>query len=97
MTIFGPKDPADRYGVVSFRMQGIHPHDLASLLDERGICVRAGHHCAQPLMERLGVPALTRASPYVYNTTEEIQTLFEAIGEAARFFQVPVAGRSTAG
>ena len=61
-----------REPVFPFSLKGVHPHDMASLLDAEGICVRAGHHCAQPLMERLGVPALTRASPYLYNTTAEI-------------------------
>ena len=96
MTIFGPKDPAQRHAVFAFRMKGIHPHDLASVLDERGICIRAGHHCAQPLMERLGVPALTRASPYLYNTEAEISALFDALADAARLFKVPVASRTTA-
>jgi len=70
--------------VVSFSLQGAHPHDIASLLDARGICVRAGHHCAQPLMERLHVPALTRASPYLYNTEEEIRQLFDGLEEVSR-------------
>jgi len=96
MTIYGPRDTAERYGVVSFKLNGIHPHDLASLLDGQGICVRAGHHCAQPLMERLGVPALTRASPYLYNTEAEIRALFDGIGEAARVFGIPLAGRTAA-
>src|SRR5262249_51609363 len=76
LTIFGPPDVADREAVLSFRLAGVHPHDVASLLDAEGICVRSGHHCAQPLMERLGVPALTRASPYLYNTEAEIDRLF---------------------
>jgi cysteine desulfurase / selenocysteine lyase len=97
MKIVGPPDPDDRYGVASFRFEGIHPHDLASLLDSKGICVRAGHHCAQPLMERLGVPALTRASPYLYNTDREIELLFDGIEEAARWFKIPLAPRATAG
>jgi cysteine desulfurase/selenocysteine lyase len=74
LTVFGP--PADeRGGAVSFSMAGVHPHDVASLLDEDGIAVRAGHHCCQPLMRRLGVNATTRASVYLYNTTEEIDAL----------------------
>ena len=82
--IFGPRDPADREAVISFSLQGAHPHDIASLLDARGICVRAGHHCAQPLMERFRVPALTRASPYLYNTKEEVEKLFDGLEEIAR-------------
>jgi cysteine desulfurase/selenocysteine lyase len=79
MRIFGPKDPMDREAVISFSLQGAHPHDIASLLDTRGICVRAGHHCAQPLMERLGVSALTRASPYLYNTEDELVQMFDGL------------------
>jgi cysteine desulfurase/selenocysteine lyase len=83
MKIFGPKDPMNREAVVSFSLQGTHPHDIASLLDTRGICVRAGHHCAQPLMERFGVSALTRASPYLYNTEDEVLQLFDGLEEVA--------------
>ena len=83
MKIFGPKDPTDREAVVSFFLQGAHPHDIASLLDTRGICVRAGHHCAQPLMERLGVSALTRASPYLYNSEDEISQMFDGLEEVS--------------
>jgi cysteine desulfurase / selenocysteine lyase len=93
LRVFGPADPAEREAVVSFHMPGIHPHDIASLLDARGICVRAGHHCAQPLMERLGVAALTRSSPYLYNTEAEVDQLFDALGEVARLFRPPAASR----
>ena len=85
MKVFGPKEVADREAVLAFSLQGAHPHDIASLLDERGVCVRAGHHCAQPLMERFHVPALTRASPYLYNTEQEISTLFESLEEISSF------------
>ena len=64
--VYGPP-PAQRSGVVSFTVGDIHPHDLATILDEEGVCIRAGHHCAQPLMRRLDVPATARASFYVYN------------------------------
>jgi len=84
MRIFGPSDAAERQAVISFTLEGAHPHDVASLLDARGICVRAGHHCAQPLMERFRVPALTRASPYLYNTEEEISQLFDGLEEVSR-------------
>jgi cysteine desulfurase / selenocysteine lyase len=97
MRIVGPTSPAERHAVLSFQLRGVHPHDLASLLDARGICVRAGHHCAQPLMERLGVPALTRASPYLYNTEAEIRLLFDGISEVIRLFQAPTPGRAAAG
>ncbi len=90
VTVFGPADPTERHAAISFRMKGVHPHDVASILDERGICIRAGHHCAQPLMERLGVPALSRASPYVYTTEEEIDAFVESLVEVARVFKVDV-------
>ncbi|MGB6499966.1 MAG: cysteine desulfurase [Thermoplasmata archaeon] len=84
--IFGPPDAPDREPVFSFSLKGVHPHDMASLLDAEGICVRAGHHCAQPLMERLGVPALTRASPYIYNTTGELDRLFDGLEKIDHLF-----------
>src|SRR5271157_1553588 len=83
MRIFGPQDPSAREAVISFSLEGAHPHDIASLLDGRGICVRAGHHCAQPLMERFKVPALTRASPYLYNSDDEITQLFDGLEEVS--------------
>jgi cysteine desulfurase / selenocysteine lyase len=92
LRLYGPPDGDDREPVVSFALRGVHPHDLASLLDAEGICVRAGHHCAQPLMERLKVPALTRASPYVYNTEGEIDRLFDALEKVERLFAAPRAG-----
>jgi cysteine desulfurase / selenocysteine lyase len=84
MRVVGPSDPRDREAVFSFSLKGIHPHDVASLLDAEDVAVRAGHHCCQPLMNRLGVPALTRASPYLYNTESEIDRLFDALGRAVR-------------
>ncbi len=85
LTIYGP--PADRRGgVVSFTLADIHPHDLATLLDREGIAVRAGHHCAQPLMERFHLPATTRASFYVYTTGAEIDALAEALVRARDVF-----------
>jgi cysteine desulfurase / selenocysteine lyase len=86
LTIYGPREERDREAVVSFALDGVHPHDIASLLDADGICVRAGHHCANPLMDRLGVPALTRASPYVYNNESEIDRMFEALERVAALF-----------
>jgi cysteine desulfurase/selenocysteine lyase len=80
--IHGPMDPAKRGGVVSFWLDDVHPHDLATIVDTEGVCVRAGHHCAQVLMRRLGVPATTRASFYVYNTNEDVDALVEAVGVA---------------
>lgn len=85
--VFGP--PArERGGVVSFEVTGIHPHDIASLLDREGIAVRAGHHCCQPLMTVLGVPATTRASFYLYNTLNDVDHLVEAVEAAKRVFGV---------
>ena len=83
LRLYGPSDPQQRIAVFSFELEGLHPHDIATVLDAQGIAVRAGHHCAQPLMRRLGVPATTRASCYVYNSVEDLDRL--AVGlEAAR-------------
>lgn len=79
--------PERRGALVAFTLDGIHPHDLASLLDEQGIAVRAGHHCAQPLHDWLGVPATTRASFYLYNDQDDVDALVAGIGEARRVFQ----------
>jgi cysteine desulfurase / selenocysteine lyase len=86
LTIVGPKDPAQREAVLSFSLAGIHPHDVASLLDAEGVAVRSGHHCAQPLMERLGVTALTRASPYLYNDRADLDRMFEALAKVEKVF-----------
>lgn len=82
LRIFGPRDLTKRGGVVSFWHDDVHPHDMAQVLDTKGICVRAGHHCAQPLMRRYGIPATTRASFYVYNTSEDVDSLVAAIDAA---------------
>lgn len=79
LRLFGPADPCERTAVFSFEIEGMHPHDIATVLDSQGVAIRAGHHCAQPLMRRLGVPATTRASCYLYNTTEEIDRLVEGL------------------
>ena len=84
--VFGPSGVERRGGAVSFWFRDIHPHDLAQILDTQGVCVRAGHHCAQPLMRVLGVPATTRASFYVYNTESEVDALVDGLGEAERLF-----------
>ena len=83
---FGTREVSCRAGIVSFEVDGIHPHDLATLIDREGICVRAGHHCNQPLMDRLGVPATTRASMYLYNTPAEIDALVAAVRKAQQVF-----------
>jgi cysteine desulfurase / selenocysteine lyase len=88
ITIFGPRDLEARGGVVSFNLADVHAHDVGTILDRRGIAVRAGHHCAQPLMARYGVSSMARASVYLYTTHEEIDTLGEGLGEVRRVFRV---------
>jgi cysteine desulfurase/selenocysteine lyase len=82
LTLYGPTDPELHGGLTTFTLDGIHPHDLATILDAEGIAVRAGHHCAMPLHQRLGLPASTRASFYIYTLKEEIDALVEAIYHA---------------
>jgi len=86
LEIFGPVDREQRGGQISFILEGVHPHDVAQVLDSEGIAVRAGHHCAKPLMRRFGVAATTRASLYLYNTTDEVDALVEALGKTTAFF-----------
>jgi cysteine desulfurase/selenocysteine lyase len=88
LTIYGPTDLALRGGAVSFLFDGIHAHDISQVLDEDAVCVRAGHHCAKPLMRQLGVPATTRASFYVYNDEADVDALVEALAKAQKFFAV---------
>jgi cysteine desulfurase/selenocysteine lyase len=83
VTVYGP--PADRRaGIVSFNLDGIHPHDVAQILDWDGVAVRAGHHCAQPLMTRLGIAATSRASFYVYSIPEEVDRLVAGLHKVKR-------------
>lgn len=86
LTIHGPAEPAARGGVLSMAMEGIHPHDLSQVLDQHAVCVRPGHHCAKPLMKVLGVGATARASFYLYNDTDDVDSLADALDEAAHFF-----------
>ena len=86
LKIFGPTDMTDREGLISFEIDGIHPHDVSEILDRHGVAVRAGHHCAQPLMKRLGVTATTRASFAAYNSTTEVDRLVEGLHDARRIF-----------
>ena len=86
LRVTGPADAASRSGVVSFLMDDVHAHDLATILDEHGVCIRAGHHCAQPLMRRLGVAATARASLWVYSEGADIDALAAALGHAQRLF-----------
>ena len=89
VTIYGPEGAEARGGVVAFNLQDIHPHDLGTVLDRHGVAIRAGHHCAQPLMTRLDVVATGRASFYVYNAGEELDALMEGIEAAKRLFRAP--------
>ena len=77
---------SDKAGILSFELEGIHPHDIGTVLDHEGIAVRTGHHCAMPVMEHFGVPATVRASLGLYNTRSEIDRLFEAIDKAQEMF-----------
>jgi cysteine desulfurase / selenocysteine lyase len=88
LTIFGPPAGDDRGGIVSFAMEGVHAHDISEILDRHGVAVRAGHHCAQVLMQRLGVPATTRASLAVYNTPAEVDRLVEGLLDVRRVFEL---------
>jgi len=86
MTIYGPKDPNKRAGLVTFNIDDVHPHDVATVLDAEGIAVRAGHHCAQPLMKWLKASATARASFYLYNTEEDIDKLVEGLVKTKEYF-----------
>jgi cysteine desulfurase/selenocysteine lyase len=88
LKVFGPPRGPERIGPVSFELEGVHAHDVSEILDRHAVAVRAGHHCAQPLMEKLGVPATARASFGVYTTREEIDRLVEGLEDAKRVFQV---------
>jgi cysteine desulfurase/selenocysteine lyase len=84
--VYGPQGLNERGGAVSFNVAGVHAHDVGTILDRSGVAVRAGHHCCQPLMKRLGVAATARASVYLYNTHDEIDALGSALGEVRRIF-----------
>jgi cysteine desulfurase/selenocysteine lyase len=86
LTIIGPDTPVDRGGAVSFSLAGIHPHDVAQVLDSVGIAVRAGHHCAKPVCDRFGIPATTRASFYLYTTRDEVDALVRGLDEVRKVF-----------
>jgi cysteine desulfurase / selenocysteine lyase len=83
----GPRLPISRGGTVSFTLDGVHPHDVGQLLDEHGVAVRVGHHCARPVCVRYGIPATTRASFYLYTTQSEIDALADGVEHAKRFFR----------
>lgn len=84
--IYGPKDIEKRGGVLSFEIEGVHPHDVASIFDTFGVCIRAGNHCAQPLMRYMGINATSRASIYFYNTKEDVDRLIEAVKQTYDMF-----------
>jgi cysteine desulfurase / selenocysteine lyase len=86
LRIFGPAIPVGRGGTISFELGGIHPHDVGQVLDELGIAVRVGHHCAWPIVRRFGIPATTRASLYVYNDLADIDALADGVRKAQKFF-----------
>jgi cysteine desulfurase/selenocysteine lyase len=86
LTIYGPKDAEKRAGVITFNIDDVHPHDVATVLDADGIAVRAGHHCAQPLMKWLDVSATARASFYLYNTEEDIDKLVSGLVKTKEYF-----------
>ncbi len=86
VTLYGPRDAADKGGAVTFNYGELHPHDLSQVLDAEGVAIRAGHHCAQPLMRELGVVATARASFYLYNRRDEVDALVDALGAADRMF-----------
>ena len=86
LRIFGPAVPVDRGGTISFELGGIHPHDVGQVLDSLGIQVRVGHHCARPTCVRFGVPAMTRVSFYLYNTTDEVDALVRGLEQVRKVF-----------
>ncbi len=96
LVVYGPRDPDLVADVISFNYADIHPHDLASILDGEGVCIRAGHHCTMPLMEKMGWPATARASFYIYNTRQDVDALIDALGKAAAIFKIDRAGAAGA-
>jgi cysteine desulfurase/selenocysteine lyase len=86
LRIFGPAGTVERGGVLSIAYRDVHPHDLAQVLDQAGVCIRAGHHCAKPLMRRLGVTATARASLYLYNDESDVDALADALEQAGSLF-----------
>ena len=88
LTVYGPAAASDRGAVVSFALDGAHPHDIGEILGREGVCVRAGHHCAQPLMRKLGVSATARASFAVHNSPGDVQRLIDGLFEVRRVMQL---------
>jgi cysteine desulfurase/selenocysteine lyase len=88
LTIYGPSVADRRGALVSFAIEGVHPHDVAEIIAREGVCIRAGHHCAQPLMRRLGVAATSRASFALHNTRRDVDRLIDAIASVRRIFEL---------
>ena len=88
LTVYGPRDPGGRGALVSFAIDGVHPHDVAEIIAREGVCIRAGHHCAQPLMRRLQVGATSRASFAVHNTREDVDRLIDGLATVRKVFQL---------
>jgi cysteine desulfurase/selenocysteine lyase len=88
LTVLGPLEAEHRGGAISFELDGVHPHDVAQVLDSRGVAVRAGHHCAKPAHKRFGVQSSTRASSYLYTTPAEIDALIEGLEYTKKYFRV---------
>jgi cysteine desulfurase/selenocysteine lyase len=88
VTVVGPLDMKDRGGVVSFTVDGVHPHDVGQVLDQYGIAVRTGHHCAWPLMKKLNLVGTTRASFHLYNSSEDVSSLLKAVEKVTQYFKV---------
>jgi cysteine desulfurase/selenocysteine lyase len=88
VTVYGPPEPEARGALVAFSLEGAHPHDIGEILGREGICVRAGHHCAQPLMRRLGVPATTRASFAAHNTPVDVERLIDGLATVVQVLQL---------
>jgi cysteine desulfurase/selenocysteine lyase len=88
LRIFGPPEPTQRGAVFSFTYRDVHPHDISQVLDQHGVCVRAGHHCAKPLMRRLGINATARASMYLYNDESDVDAFADALAEVGSFFSI---------
>jgi cysteine desulfurase/selenocysteine lyase len=86
LELYGPRDPEKRSGVLAFNLRGVHSHDLASLLDAEGVAIRSGHHCAQPLVTRMGQTSIARASYYIYNMESEIDVLVNSLKKIYRIF-----------
>jgi len=88
LVIYGPSDTKKQGGVISFNFKDVHPHDVATIIDKNGVAIRSGHHCAQVLMEKLDVAATNRASFYIYNTKDEVDTLIDSLEQVAKVFKL---------